>query len=626
MNDHFPELKCGIEIHQQLNTKEKLFCKCPTRRRDTVESNLEFHRFLRATTSEMGEIDRAALEETKIQKKYIYKAYDSTCLVENDEEPPGKLNMDALDIALTMSKMLHMHPVDELHSMRKIVVDGSNTAGFQRTGLVATDGYIDAGGRVGISVICLEEEAAQKIEDSGESVIYSLDRLGIPLVEICTAPDIKTPGQARDVAAYIGMLLRSTGRVKRGLGTIRQDVNISTKEGARVEIKGVQELDLLPLILEQEVQRQANLIDIKNELNERGAAIDGIITDVTDLFKNTDSAILKRALDNGAILAVKLKRFAGIVGREIQPDRRLGTEFSDRAKKSGVGGIFHTDELPNYGITKSDVNELKKTLNADEKDCIVIVADRINRARGALESVIIRAQEALVCVPEETRRMLPDGTSAYMRPLPGAARMYPETDVLPVPITQEHLEKIKLPELLTIKKERFRKQYNLNDELANLISQSENACLFEQIMKAVPGAKPTIVIKALHTTIGELQKEGYNTHGITLDHLVDLFNFSAEGNIPNEAIKEVLKAITIHPQASLRDLLTKLRLAGSDIAGAGILIGKIVKEREEFVKERRLDAAGPLMGVVMKELRGKVGGQQISQILKRKIEEILKIK
>ncbi|CAD6493854.1 MAG: Glutamyl-tRNA(Gln) amidotransferase subunit E [Candidatus Argoarchaeum ethanivorans] len=623
MNNHFPELKCGIEIHQQLNTKEKLFCKCPTRRRDTGDSNLEFHRFLRATTSEMGEIDRAALEETKIQKKYIYKAYDSTCLVENDEEPPGKLNMDALDIALTMSKMLHMHPVDELHSMRKIVVDGSNTAGFQRTGLVATDGYIDAGGRVGISVICLEEEAAQKIEDSGESVIYSLDRLGIPLVEICTAPDIKTPGQARDVAAYIGMLLRSTGRVKRGLGTIRQDVNISITGGARVEIKGVQELDLLPLILEQEVQRQANLIDIKDELNELGAAVDSAITDVTDLFKNTDSAILKRALDSGAILAVKLKRFAGIVGREIQPNRRLGTEFSDRAKKSGVGGIFHTDELPNYGITKGEVSELKKTLNADENDCIVIVADKKKRARGALESVIIRAQEALVRVPEETRRMLPDGTSAYMRPLPGAARMYPETDVLPVSITQEHLEKIKLPELLTIKKERFRKQYNLNDELANLISQSENAYLFEQIISAVPGAKPTIVIKTLHTTIGELQKEGYDTHRITIDHLVDLFNFSAEGSIPNEAIKEVLKAITIHPQVSLRDLLTKLRLADADIAGAEILIGKIVKEREEFVKQRGLDAAGPLMGVVMKELRGKVGGQQISQILKRKIEEIL---
>ena len=623
MNDRFPELKCGIEIHQQLNTKEKLFCKCPTGRRDTIESNLEFYRYLQATTSEMGEIDRAALEETKIQKKYIYKAYDSTCLVENDEEPPGKLNMDALDIALTISKMLHMHPVDELHSMRKIVVDGSNTAGFQRTALVATDGYIDAGGRVGISVICLEEEAAQKIEDTESSVIYSLDRLGIPLVEICTAPDIKTPEQAREVAAYIGMLLRSTGRVKRGLGTIRQDVNISITGGARVEIKGVQELDLLPLILEQEVQRQVNLIDIKDELKERGAAVDGTITDVTDLFKNTDSTILKRALDSGAILAVKLKGFAGIVGKEIQSGRRLGTEFSDRAKKSGVGGIFHTDELPNYGVTSDEVNELKKTLNADKKDCIVMVADRKERAQSALESVIIRAQEALVCVPEETRRMLPDGTSAYMRPLPGAARMYPETDVPPVPITPEHLEKIKLPELLTIKKERFRKQYNLSDELANLISQSENAYLFEQIMRAVPKAKPTIIIKTLHTTIGELQKEGYDTHRITTDHLVDLFNFSAEGSIPNEAVKEVLKAITIHPQTSLRDLLAKLRLADASIADAELLIGKIVKEREEFIKHRGLDATGPLMGVVMKELRGKVGGQQISQILKRKIEEIL---
>jgi glutamyl-tRNA(Gln) amidotransferase subunit E len=620
-------LKCGIEIHQQLDTAEKLFCGCPTKLRDTAESNFEFYRYLRAAASEMGDVDRAALEETKTQKKYLYKAYDTTCLVENDEEPPKTLNLEALDIALTISKMLHMNVVDELHTMRKIVVDGSNTTGFQRTALVATDGYIEAGGRVGITVLCIEEEAAQKIEERGDCVIYSLDRLGIPLVEIGTAPDIKTPQQAREVAAHLGMLLRSTGRVKRGLGTIRQDVNISIAEGARVEIKGVQELDLLPSILEREVQRQTKLLEIKEELQRRGAKVDARIIDVTELFGKTESKLIKKALrEGGMILAVRLQGFAGLVGREIQPGRRLGTEFSDRAKKSGVGGIFHTDELPGYGITSQEVDQLRKHLEAGSEDCIVMVADKKARAKSALEAVIERAQEALIGVPEETRRALQDGNSAYMRPLPGAARMYPETDVPPVPITPERLQRIQVPELLTEKKERFKKQYRLNDELATIITQSEHVQLFEEIMNKVPEAKPTLVVKTLHTTLEELQKAGYNIEHITPEHLTQLFAHNARGKIANEAIEKVLKGIAEQPQASLEEILEQLNLADIDTSSIEKLIEQIVAERADFVRERGTGAVGPLMGVVMKQLRGKVSGQQVSQMLKQKIEQQLQQK
>jgi glutamyl-tRNA(Gln) amidotransferase subunit E len=231
---HKVGVKAGLEIHQQLDTRTKLFCKCPTMLRDKKDSTFSFNRYLRASKSEMGEVDEAAREEAKYTRTFLYKGYESTCLVENDEEPPSVLNPEAIDISLEVALLLNMTPMDEVHTMRKIVIDGSNTCGFQRTALIATDGWISTEeGPVKVDSLCLEEDAAQKIETEGNAVGYSLDRLGIPLVEIGTAPDIRTAEQARNVAERLGMILRSTGKVKRGLGTIRQDINISIEAGAK---------------------------------------------------------------------------------------------------------------------------------------------------------------------------------------------------------------------------------------------------------------------------------------------------------------------------------------------------------------------------------------------------------
>ncbi|MCX9083088.1 MAG: Glu-tRNA(Gln) amidotransferase subunit GatE [Candidatus Methanoperedens sp.] len=617
-------LKSGLEIHQQLDTKEKLFCGCPTLLRDTKESNFEFFRYLRPTQSEMGIVDKAALEEIKLIKKFIYKAYDTTCLVENDEEPPRELNPEAVDDALTIARMMNMKIVDELYTMRKIVIDGSNTSGFQRTGLVATHGYIDSSeGRVGIDVLCLEEEAAQKVEDKGDSVIYSLDRLGIPLVEIGTAPDIVSPAHAKEVAQQIGMILRSTGKVKRGLGTIRQDVNISIAQGARIEIKGVQELALIETIVEREVTRQATLIEIKNKLNEQKAAVSDKIIDVTSVFANTTSKVIQKALKGGVVYAVNLTGFSGYVGKEIQPGRRLGTEFSDRAKKSGVGGIFHTDELPNYGITKEEVEALRLTVNALETDCVVMVADSKERSQGAMEAVIIRAKEALEFIPEETRRALPDGNSAYMRPLPGAARMYPETDVPPVVITEERIQGIKLPELIGERRARYIKQFNLNEELANQISRSVNSIIFDRIMQQVPGANPNSVVRVLETILYELEKEGVMVNKITEDHLMQLFKLQSEGKIPNEAIINILKTIALNPGLSVDRSAESLGIGGVEKGELEIAVDKLIEERMDFVKGKGLNAVGPLMGLIMKDFRGKVSGEEVNRLLKEKISQKL---
>ncbi|MDD2438765.1 MAG: Glu-tRNA(Gln) amidotransferase subunit GatE [Methanosarcinaceae archaeon] len=620
-------LKAGLEIHQQLDSKAKLFCKCPTLIRDREESNHEFFRYLRATESEMGEKDRAAVEQTKIRRKYIYKAYDSTCLVENDEEPPGEINREALAISLGVSKLFHMKPVDRMNIMRKIVVDGSNTSGFQRTAFLASDGFIETSlGSCGVDSLCVEEEAAQKLEEIGDSVIYSLDRLGIPLVELATAPDIKSPKQAREVAEYIGMVLRSTGKVKRGLGTIRQDINISIAKGARVEIKGVQALDLIEEIVAREVERQLNLLEIREELLARGAFVCEEIFDATGLFQNTKSKVLIQGMKNGVILAAHLKGFEGFVGREVQPGRRLGTEFSDRAKTAGVGGIFHTDELPNYGISEKEVQALRTALGAKEDSAVVMVAAEPEKARLALEAVIKRAQEALMGIPEETRKVLPDGNSAYMRPLPGAARMYPETDVPPVEISREYYESIETPELLTERAKRFTIDYDLNPELSEKIAYSKDLPLFEKLAEVygkdeLVGA--TLLARTLVGILPELRRSGVEVDSLKEEHFEGVFAAISAGEIAKEALQELLTALAKTPETPVSEVISSLGLSAFDPAEVENFISDLVKQKGAFILEKGPGALGPLMGIVMKEYRGKVDGKILSQLLKTEIDKFL---
>ena len=620
-------LKAGLEIHQQLDSKEKLFCRCPILIRDIKDSDFEFFRYLRATESEMGEKDRAAVEQTKIRRKYIYKAYDTTCLVENDEEPPGELNKEALDISLEIAKLFNMKPVDQMHIMRKIVVDGSNTSGFQRTAFLASDGYIETSdGRCGIDSLCIEEEAAQKIEEVGDSIVYSLDRLGIPLVEIATAPDIKSPSQAREVAEQIGMFLRSTGKVKRGLGTIRQDVNISIAKGARVEIKGVQALDLIEEIVRREIGRQLNLLFIRQELMERKAFVCEEIYDITGLFVDTKSKVLQKGVKKGAILAALLRKFEGLVGKEVQPGRRLGTEFSDRAKTSGVGGIFHTDELPNYGITEKEVQAVRNAIGTCPGDAVVMVADEPEKARLAIEAVIVRAKEVIEGIPEETRRALPDGNTAYMRPLPGAARMYPETDVPQIEISQEYFDSIEIPELLTERAKRFVSETDLNKELAEKIAYSKYLPLFESLIERYrndENVNSTLIARTLVGIVPEIRRNGVETENLTDEHFEGLFAAISNQEIAKEATQDLLTALAKDPELGTQEVISKLGLSAFDPEEVENFIKKTVREKGDFIKEKGPAALGPLMGIVMKEYRGMVDGKILSQMLKKELDNFI---
>ncbi|OUJ19185.1 Archaeal Glu-tRNAGln amidotransferase subunit E, GatE [Methanonatronarchaeum thermophilum] len=624
-------LKVGFEFHQQLDTEHKLFCNCPTKLSEKDTPDYTLTRYLHPTKSELGEVDQAALEEARLSKQYRYHGYqENTCLIECDEEPPQPMNIEALETCMEVSLLLNARIVDQVHTMRKIVIDGSNTTGFQRTSMIATQGKIETDeGEIGIDGISLEEESCRKIEgDIGDiEIVYSLDRLGIPLIEIGSEPDIKTPSQGRKFAEKIGEILRSTQKVKRGIGTIRQDINISIEEGSRIELKGAQELELIETYIEKEVERQTKLIEIKKQLQERGVKekqLNGEIKDVTHLFTDTDSGIIKSALQNGVVLAQKLKGFKGLVGKEIQEDRRLGTELSDRAKKAGgVGGIFHTDELPKYGITPEEVEKLKKELNAEPDDCIVIIADKPNKAKEAHKAVTERARQATKGVPEETRKPLPNGGSEYMRPLPGSARMYPETDIPPVNIKTKKIKEIKqnLPELISEKIERLKKEYNINREMARNIIKNQKTSLFEETaQKNIPD---TIIVRTLTGTLQELESEGYNTNKITKKHFKQTFQLLENQEISKEVIPDILKTITKNPELTAEQAVQKTGKTTIDTEQARKTIQEIANQKEEFIQERGMGALGPLMGIVMQKLDKRIDGETASEILKEEIQQKL---
>jgi len=612
--------KAGLEIHQQLDT-HKLFCKCQSVIKEA--GNYSFGRFLRPTQSELGDVDKAALAEAKKNRYFLYTASDeSTCLVEADEEPPHAANSEAIDICITTAVFMNAALVDEIHFMRKIVIDGSNTGGFQRTALVAVGGKIDD---VGIQIIALEEDAARKIEEKGRIVNYGLDRLGIPLIEIATGPDIKNPNHVKEIAERIGLLLRATGKTKRGLGTIRQDLNVSISKGERVEIKGIQSLSCLSKVAEKEVLRQIGLINIKEILKERieKKDLEDIkLVDISSYLKDSKSNIVQKLLKEGCAKAFRLPGFKGLLKLN---DTKLGKEFAVQANiTTGIGGIIHSDELPGYGIEQKDVDELRAILQLKDNDALVIALGKENTVVNALKIVIERAKKVIDGVPNEVRRALPDDTTEFMRPMPGAARMYPETDVQPIRVTKDHIDRIKnnLPEEPIEKHKRFMREYLINDEQTKQILSSGYEIDFEKLVKQFPEQK-NVIIRTFLNTFSELEKEKIDTNVIDEKMLINIFSALTSGKYSKEAIPKILKYLILNPKSSIEEAIKTSGLYATDSNKIEEIIKKIVLERIDFVKQKGLEAVKPLMGAVMNELRGKADGKTISEILKREIEKVI---
>jgi glutamyl-tRNA(Gln) amidotransferase subunit E len=611
--------KAGLEIHQQLKT-HKLFCECPSEISEKVDYS--FQRMLRPTQSELGDVDRAALDEAQRKRRFTYLAsLASTCLVETDEEPPHAANPEAIDLCLTMALLLDASPVDEVQFMRKIVVDGSNTTGFQRTALVAMNGCI---GNVRVSMITLEEDAARKLAEEKNLVQYGLDRLGIPLIEITTAADITSPQHAREVAEHLGVLLQATKKVKRGLGTIRQDLNISIAKGARVEVKGIQSLSSIAKVAEIEVLRQQGILEIARTLQERIKRSDltGLQNvDVSSAFPHSASRLIQHQLNrNKAIQGLRLPGYHGLLRRK---DSFLGKDLAVYAGlASGIGGIIHSDEMPGYGFSDQEINDVKALLHMDAYDAFVLALGDQLTVEAALKAVLRRAAMFFDGVPEEVRRSLVDGTTEYMRPLPGAARMYPETDVPPVRITQRHLENLRLPERPEEKRTRLAACYHLNDEQIKQLLTHGYEDEFELLAARFPTLQP-VISRTFINTLAELEGEAVPLESLNEHILTDVFAALQYERFSKEAVPLLIRYLATHPTEALEDALKGCGIHAAHQEEIVRIIRTILSERKEFVRTQGTRSLGPLMGLVMKELRGKADGKLISTLLEQEIHKVL---
>jgi glutamyl-tRNA(Gln) amidotransferase subunit E len=617
-------VKVGLEVHQQLATG-KLFCACPTELSEEVTG--AFSRRLRASGGENRAVDPAAAFQAARDLLYSYESTPNNCLVEMDEEPPRPLNPAALDTALQLALLLGSRPVDEVEVMRKMVVDGSNTSGFQRTALIATGGHLEVRGRRhAIETICLEEDAARRIANSKDGVTYRLDRLGIPLIEIATAPDITGGQEAREVAEEIGALLRATGRVRRGIGTIREDLNVSIEGGARIEIKGVQDLRKIEEYTDREVGRQETLLSVR-ELLLRQHASPALAPprDVTELFETVRLGPTSGATRKGnVVLALSLPGFANRLRSSPGSEERLGRELADQARSTGLGGLLHSDELPGHGLEADDVARVRATLGLQENDGFVLVVDRSReRAVAALRRVAARAAAALEGIPGETRDPLPDGRTRYSRPLPGRDRMYPETDVPPVPITAEHLAELRahLPERPAEQRARLVRSYQLPEELVRQLVGSGDVGSLETLVQRGrgPGLVARLLTQDLPAAVVALPLGSEGT--LSLETMDALLAAAEDGRFSKEGIPKVVGAL-LAGAATLDAALAEVGLSGPRVDDLDAVADRVVRANATLVRERGEAAFSPLMGDVMREVRGRRDGQEIAEALRRSIARL----
>ena len=626
-------LMCGLEVHQQLDSKTKLFCRCPNKLQGTREPDFTLKRFMRPVLGEMGTYDEAMLTEYEKGMNIIYECYnDVICTYELDETPPFECNDEARKIAIEIGLLLNSNIIEEMHVCRKNYLDGSVPCGFQRTMILAKDGSVELenGKKIGIDIICLEEDAARKIKTENKTNYFRLDRLGIPLVEVTTKPDICDPYECRECAERLGLLLWST-KVKRVLGSIRQDVNVSIKAGTRIEIKGVQKLDWIPILIKHEISRQLKLVEIKEELHKRNLNEKDITNDSKDLTKlmsKTKSNFISKGIKSGKKLyGINFKGFNGIFRKELMKDYRFGTEVSSKVKSiSGLKGLIHSDEdLKKYKFSDDDVKRIKDQLKSKGNDCFILFLGTKKNVEKAIEVIINRVKYAFKGVPPETRRALEGGNTEFLRELHGGARLYPDTDSQAIINKTEEVIAIKkaLPEYPWITIKNYSKRYKIEKRLIKELIFTRNLNLFNDLIKIYP-ENPTLVITTLLEMTTALRREGKNIENIKDTDFKDIFTLLKKEEIGKEAIENIMILKAESPELTIDQVKKKLNIESISIEDLSKIINEILNNTIELIKKKEMSAMGPLMGEIMKKVRGKIDGAIVSKELKNLLSKKLK--
>lgn len=617
----------GLEVHQQLKTKEKLFCQCPAgvfHSHDNFDA--EVIRHMRPTLSELGEYDGTALMEYKTKKEIIYRINNETaCTYEIDDTPPFKIDREALEYALEISLLCKLNVVGEVHITRKQYLDGSIPAGFQRTAILGVEGEIPLKNKkVRLIQLSIEEDSCREISDIGHQRIYKTDRLGMPLIETVTYPEMYTPDELKEAAEYIRFLNRSTGKVRTGSGAGREDVNVSCKGGTRVEIKGVSYNKLIPELSHNEAFRQWALLNIKNKLNER-------VKDPTKWkiqhqeidYRDYDlkyEPITNGLIDKYRIIAVNLPDFKGLLSHFTQPGKVFANEISDRLK------VIACIEKPNMvcsedlepKIIEENFDKIKELFSATENDAQIIFWAPKEDIKTALETIEERCQMAFEGVPQETRKSFLDGTTIFERVLPGADRMYPDTDSAPIPLEQKYIDSLSknLPSEIIDRYNQLKK-WNVPEDAFTFIFRNNLYPLIEKIVKNIK-----LDPKFIGTFIGHKLKfvQGHYTSADRFDYnrIYDLFKYLKDNNLEVQLSKKMIPVVYQYPKMDFDSILTSINF--KKITKEEIL-SKIPFLKQKFSEIKISKDENVVKDWIMGELQKTAVGNISPDILAKAIEQ-----
>lgn len=599
----------GLEVHQQLLTEEKLFCHCPAGRyQEDGRYDAELIRHMRPTLSELGEYDGTALMEFKTRKTVIYRIANQTaCTYDVDDTPPFKLNRQALAIALEIALLLKTNIVGELHITRKQYLDGSIPTGFQRTAIVGIEGRLPMQSKaVRVIQLSVEEDACREVSDVGHVRVYTTDRLGMPLVETVTYPDMKTPDEVAEAAHCIRFLCRSTGKVRTGIGAAREDVNVSIRGGTRVEIKGVSHIRTIPELVHNEAFRQRSLLLIRDDLLARVADWQSWRTRRVevdpDLLAATSAWTREARKRNDRLVAVNLPHFRGLLSFFTQPGRSFADELGDRLKV--IAGIerpnmTHSEALRAEG-QGDDWGSIRALLGAAEDDAQVLFWGAGDDLRTAWETIEERCRLAFHGVPNETRKSFADGTTIFERVLPGPDRMYPDTDSAPIPIEQELIERIRagLPEGVDHRMAQL-EDWGVPRDAFDFLLKHNLVPLVERIaadFQAEPRFVATLLAHRLKYWQGRLQP------GSPFDfaRVYDLFAFVHERNLHREILYEMLPVAYEHPKLDLGSVLDSIEFVPR---GRDRIVSLVPLLCDKFAQSHTSPDPGACSRWVMKKLR-----------------------
>jgi glutamyl-tRNA(Gln) amidotransferase subunit E len=614
--------KSGLEVHQQLLTEKKLFCHCPAGKFQS-SYNAEILRHMRPTLSELGEYDGTALMEFKTKKDIIYRIhYDTVCTYEMDDTPPFIINDQALDIALEVGMLFSGYIVDELHIARKQYLDGSIPTGFQRTAITCVGGKIPYKDRfINLIQMSIEEDSCREVSDVGHKRIYITDRLGMPLIETVTYPEMKTPTEVAEVNTILRRLVRSTGKVRTGIGAGREDVNVSVTGGTRIEIKGVPNIKRIPLLTYNEAMRQWNLLRLREALKEKGVTPETFTAeskDVTKLLRKTHySPICDGIRNGGKVNCVILKGFGGYLKWQTQTDTYFSKEISDRVRViaclTTLPNIIHSDNM-GENISSSEWNSLRKVMGATQDDAIVVVWGSEMDADTASKEIIIRAKEATIGIPSETRQALRDGTNGFERILPGPERMYPDTDLPPVPITDERLTFIRnqMPEQIWKRETRY-KELGVPVDLIPDLAISRFAKTFDHIVSEIK-IDPKLAATVLIQFPKRLKRMGYKPSLLTGEIFITIFNALAANRIIKESILYILKDFL--KNGRFLEAMFPKQSSEEEISSRINAVWIQLKRIEMYNPDKLAEL---FLGMVMKDLIGRADINTVKKLIDEKI-------